>query len=83
MVLSSWILILPWLTKSSAYFDEHGNIMVTNEGTLPSQRIAKRFVLQVGEVRRAYSRTALTLPEIRRPLWYTSSCLVLDLESEQ
>ncbi|KAH0313164.1 hypothetical protein KCU74_g13347, partial [Aureobasidium melanogenum] len=29
-----------------AYFDEHGNIMVTNEGTLPSQRIAKRFVLQ-------------------------------------
>lgn len=32
----------------SAYFDEHGNIMVTNEGTLPSQRIAKRFVIQVG-----------------------------------
>ncbi|KEQ87756.1 hypothetical protein M438DRAFT_312624 [Aureobasidium pullulans EXF-150] len=29
-----------------AYFDEHGNIMVTNEGTLPSQRIAKRFVIQ-------------------------------------
>jgi len=30
-----------------AYFDEEGNIMVTNEGTLPSQKIAKRFALQV------------------------------------
>lgn len=39
------------LTDFSAYFDEHGNIMVTNEGTLPSQRIAKRFVLQVGACR--------------------------------
>ncbi|GAB7355008.1 hypothetical protein MBLNU459_g5616t1 [Dothideomycetes sp. NU459] len=29
-----------------AYFDEDGNIMVTNEGTLPSQQIAKRFTLQ-------------------------------------
>jgi len=52
------------LTDTSAYFDEHGNIMVTNEGTLPSQRIAKRFVLQVGACRRAYFRTALTLAEI-------------------
>ena len=30
-----------------AYFDEDGNVMVTNEGTLPSQKIAKRFTLQV------------------------------------
>jgi len=29
-----------------AYFDESGNIMVSNEGFLPSQKIAKRFNLQ-------------------------------------
>ncbi|GAB7342003.1 hypothetical protein MBLNU457_g0295t1 [Dothideomycetes sp. NU457] len=29
-----------------AYFDETGNIMVSNEGFLPSQKIAKRFNLQ-------------------------------------
>jgi hypothetical protein len=52
------------LTRSSAYFDEHGNIMVTNEGTLPSQRIAKRFVLQVGGHRRAHFHMTLTPPEI-------------------
>ncbi|GAB7354935.1 hypothetical protein MBLNU459_g5556t1 [Dothideomycetes sp. NU459] len=28
-----------------AFFDEHGNIMVTNEGLLPSQKIAERFSL--------------------------------------
>lgn len=31
-----------------AIFDSDGNIMVTTEGTLPSQQIAKRFALQVG-----------------------------------
>lgn len=30
-----------------AYFDDEGNVMVTNEGALPSQKIAKRFALQV------------------------------------
>lgn len=30
-----------------AYFDEDGNVMVTNEGALPSQKIARRFALQV------------------------------------
>lgn len=30
-----------------AYFDEDGNVMVTTEGALPSQMIAKRFALQV------------------------------------
>jgi len=29
-----------------AYFDEDGNILVTNEGVLPSQKVAKRFNLQ-------------------------------------
>ncbi|PNS14019.1 hypothetical protein CAC42_6532 [Sphaceloma murrayae] len=29
-----------------AYFDEDGNVLVTNEGVLPSQKIAKRFNLQ-------------------------------------
>lgn len=29
-----------------AYFDQDGNIMVTNEGLLPSQKIAKRFTLK-------------------------------------
>lgn len=29
-----------------AYFDDKGNVMVTNEGLLPSQKIAKRFDLQ-------------------------------------
>jgi len=30
-----------------AYFDSEGNIMVTNEGLLPSQKVAKRFHLTV------------------------------------
>lgn len=30
-----------------AYFDADGNVMVTTEGALPSQQIAKRFALQV------------------------------------
>lgn len=29
-----------------AYFDEEGNILVTNEGVLPNQKVAKRFNLQ-------------------------------------
>ncbi|KAF2223549.1 hypothetical protein BDZ85DRAFT_111070 [Elsinoe ampelina] len=29
-----------------AYFDEDGNVLVTNEGVLPAQKIAKRFNLQ-------------------------------------
>lgn len=52
------------LTESSAYFDEHGNIMVTNEGTLPSQRIAKRFVLQVCGSQSIHCLTTLTATEI-------------------
>lgn len=53
------------LMNNSAYFDEHGNIMVTNEGTLPSQRIAKRFVLQVNESRSVHCLPTLTASEIR------------------
>ncbi|KAF2153040.1 hypothetical protein K461DRAFT_320760 [Myriangium duriaei CBS 260.36] len=29
-----------------AYFDQEGNILVTNEGVLPNQKVAKRFNLQ-------------------------------------
>lgn len=41
-----------------AYFDEEGNVMVTNEGALPSQMIAKRFALQVRGINNHYSQKA-------------------------
>lgn len=44
-----------------AYFDDMGNIMVTNEGLLPSEKIAKRFSLEV-------SCTAPVVPDIKADL---------------
>ncbi|KAH0238645.1 hypothetical protein KCV06_g260, partial [Aureobasidium melanogenum] len=62
-------------SMSSAYFDEHGNIMVTNEGTLPSQRIAKRFVLQVCECGSTFRGRTSILATTRQLLFREGYCV--------